>query len=49
MISLEQARKFYPPDKVPDDKTLQQILAAFYGIATREWDEMIEEKSHEKE
>ena len=49
MISVEQAKQLYAPQEVPTDKELEQILAAFYGIATREWDEIVEEMSHEQD
>ena len=49
MITVAQAREMYPPGQAPPEKELEQILAAFYGIASREWDEMLEEQVHDRD
>jgi hypothetical protein len=47
MITVAQARKFYDPADCPNDKELERILASMYALVTAEWDEMVNEKSHE--
>lgn len=46
MITLKQARKLYEPHDCPNDKELKQILATFYGIANREWEEITNEETN---
>lgn len=47
MITVAQARKFYDPADCPSDNELERILVTMYRLATVEWDEMVNEKSHE--
>ena len=42
MISLEQARRYYPPERCPSDSELWRILATMYALANREWDLMMQ-------
>ena len=44
MISLEQAKKFYPKGQCPNDQELMRILAMSYAVAEREWEEMKNEE-----
>lgn len=49
MITVEQARQFYPPDRRPSDQELRKLLAVMYSIASREWELLMEEKANERE
>ena len=46
MITVEQARRFFPQNKCPSDKDIERMLATAYAIAEREWTEMTEEKTN---
>ncbi len=48
MITLEQARKFYPKDQCPPDDVILRVLASSYRLAEMEWDIMMDEKAAER-
>lgn len=44
MITVEQARKYFPPDECPSDKDLERTLMYMYRLANREWELLQEAK-----
>jgi hypothetical protein len=49
MITVEEAKKYFPKDQVPTDDEIRQALVSMYGVANREYELMVEEQLKEND